>query len=131
MGMDMNCPPAIFSTVANPLATYMDALQALFDAPLEALAYLSPAVRCEQDPTLSKLTSYIQDLPPRLLLHTTLPTSALRQHIQTLHHFNADPDFVVDFYLPSPVASNQTLRLPDSMWESGTSIQTVMVKSSA
>ena len=34
------------------------------------------------------------------------------------------PDFAVDFYLPSPVASSQPLRLPNGRWELGTSIQT-------
>ena len=43
---------------------------------------------------------------------------------------DAKPDFVVDFCLPSPVASSQPLRLPDGRWELGMSIQTVMVKSS-
>ena len=48
-----------------------------------------------------------------------------------LHHLNAEPDFVADFYLPSPVASSQPLRLLDGRWELGTSIQTAMVKSLA
>ena len=44
---------------------------------------------------------------------------------------DAKPDFLVDFHLPSPIASSQPLRLPDGRWELGTSIQMVMVKSSA
>ena len=47
-----------------------------------------------------------------------------------LHHLDAKLDFVVDFCLPSPVASSQPLRLPNGRWELGTSIQTAMVKSS-
>ena len=47
------------------------------------------------------------------------------------HQLDVKPDFVVDFYLPSPVASSQPLRLPDGRWELGTSIQMVMLKSSA
>ena len=43
---------------------------------------------------------------------------------------DAEPDFVVDFCLLSPVASSQLLRLPNGRWELGTSIQTAMVKSS-
>ena len=46
-------------------------------------------------------------------------------------HLDNEPDFVVDFHLPSPVASSQPLRLPDGRWELGTSIQMAMVKSSA
>ena len=44
---------------------------------------------------------------------------------------DAEPDFVVDLCLPSPVASSQPLRLPDGRWELGTSIQMAMVKSLA
>ena len=47
-----------------------------------------------------------------------------------LYRLDAELDFVVDFHLPSPVASSQPLRLPNGRWELGTSIQTVMVKSS-
>ena len=42
--------------------------------------------------------------------------------------FDAELDFMVDFYLPSPMASSQPLRLLDGRWELGMSIQTVMVK---
>ena len=54
----------------------------------------------------------------------------LRQYIQSLCHLDAEPDFVVDFYLPSPVASSQPLRLLDGRWELGTSILMAMAKSS-
>ena len=47
------------------------------------------------------------------------------------HHLDAKLDFVVDFYLPSLVASSQPLGLLDSSWELGTTIQMAMVKSSA
>ena len=40
-------------------------------------------------------------------------------------------DFVADFCLPSLVASSQILRLPDSRWELGMSIQMAMVKNLA
>ena len=52
-------------------------------------------------------------------------------HPDAMHQLDAKPDFAADFYLPSPVASSQPLRLPDGRWELGTSIQTAMVKSSA
>ena len=64
-------------------------------------------------------------------LYAMLPPPSMRQHVQTPRYLDAELDFVVDFHLPSPVASSQPLRLPDSGWELGTSIQTVMVKSSA
>ena len=47
------------------------------------------------------------------------------------HCLDTEPDFMADFHLPSPVASSQALRLPDSKWELDKSIQTVMVKSLA
>ena len=46
-----------------------------------------------------------------------------------LCRLDAEPDFAMDFCLPSPVSSSQPLRLPDGRWELGTSILTVMVKS--
>ena len=48
-----------------------------------------------------------------------------------MHCLDAKLGFVVDFHLLSPAASSQPLRLPDSRWELGTSIQMAMVKSSA
>ena len=47
------------------------------------------------------------------------------------HQLDAEPDFVADFCLPSPVSSSQPLRLLDGRWELGTSIQTAMVKALA
>ena len=42
---------------------------------------------------------------------------------------DAKLDFVADFCLPSLVASSQPLRLPNTRWELGMSIQIAMVKS--
>ena len=70
------------------------------------------------------------EIPPGAPLHATLPTSAMRHCIQMPRQLDADLDFMVEFHLPSPVASSQYLRLPDGRWELGTSIQTAMVKSS-
>ena len=117
--------------MADPPVTSVDMLpQASFDVLLEALVHLGPTIRHEQDPTLSKLTSHSWDLLPGALLHTMPPTSVLRQCIQMPCHLDTEPEFAADFYLPSPAASSQPLRLPDGRWELGTSIQMVMVKSS-
>ena len=78
MGIEMDHTPAVSSTVADPLATSMDAPQALFDAPCEIFVYLGLAMRHEQDPTLFKFISHSWDLLPRGPLCTVLPTSALR-----------------------------------------------------
>ena len=61
-------------------------------------------------------------------MHAAPPTSVLRQHIQMPRHLDTELDFVADFYLPSPVASSQPLRLLDGRWELGTSIKIAMVK---
>ena len=93
-----------------------DVSYALFDVPQEAFVYLSPTLRWERDPTLSEFMSHSQDLLLGALLHATLTIMALKQCIQTPCHLDAEPDFVVDFCLPSPVASSQPLRLPDGRW---------------
>ena len=49
-------------------ASSLDALQALFNAPRQTLVHLGPAVRQEQDPSLSK--SYSRDLPLGVPLRT-------------------------------------------------------------
>ena len=100
-----------------------------FDALGQTLVHLGPAVRWEQDPSTSESVS--QEILPGVPLHAAPPTSALRHHVQMPRQLDAEPDFVADFHLPSPVASSQPLRLPDGRWELGTSIQTAMVKSSA
>ena len=48
-----------------------------------------------------------------------------------LYYLYTEPDFALDFLLPSPAANSQLLRLLDGRWELGTSIQMAMVKSSA
>ena len=63
------------------------------------------------------------------MLHQHLCIEAA--HPDATAHLDAELDFVVDFYLPSPVASSQPLRLLDGRWELGTSIKMVMVKSLA
>ena len=99
--------------MADQVAPLLDVPRVSFDVLWETLVHLGPATRCEQDPTLSKFMSHSWDLPLGLLLHTMLPASVLRQHIQMPCYLDAEPDFVVDFYLPSPAASSQPLRLLD------------------
>ena len=113
--------------MADPPATSADASCIC----KEALVYLGPTTRCEQDPTSSEFISHSWDLPPGVQLHAALPTSALRQCIQMPSYLDTEPDFAANFYLPSPAASSQPLRLPDGRWELGTSIQMAMVNSLA
>ena len=94
----MDCPLAVSSAAADPLATSADMLQALFDAPWEAFEHLCPTVRYEQNPTLSEFTSHNWGLLPGVLLCAMLPTSALRQCIQMPCHLDSEPDFAADFY---------------------------------
>ena len=104
------------------MAPSSDTPRALFDVPREALVYLGPTVRQEQEPTSSEFISNIQDLPLGVLLCTVPPTSALKQHVQMLWCLDTELDFAVNFCLPSPMASSQPLRLLDGRWELGTSI---------
>ena len=127
LGKDKDCPPVAFSATIDHMASSMDAPQTSFNALHQILVHLSLAVRREQDPSMSESVSW--EIPLGALLHAALPTSALRHRIQMPCRLDAKPDFVVDFCLPSPVASSQPLRLPDLRWELGTSIQTAMVKS--
>ena len=129
VGKDKERPPIASSTAVDHTASSVDVLQTSFNAPHQTLVHLGPAVRWEQDPSTSESVSW--EIPPGAPLHAVLPTSALRHHVQTPQRLDTKPDFVADFHLPSPVASSQPLRLPDGRWELGTSIQTVMVKSSA
>ena len=122
MGKDMACPPVVYSTMADQATPSLDALQALFDAPWEAVTHLGPTVRWEPDPTLSEFMSYSWDLPLGVPLHAVLPTTVKRHCIQMLCYLDAEPDFAVDFCLPSPMASSQPLRLPYGRWELSTSI---------
>ena len=128
-GKDKDCPLVASPAATDLMASSTDAPQTSFDAPWQTLVYLSPTVRWEQDPSSSESVS--QDLPPGVPLCTMPPTSALRQCIQTLGRLDAKLDFMADVHLPSSVASSQLLRLPDGRWELGTSIQIVIVKSSA
>ena len=87
-------------TVASPAAAdhtafLLDMLQTSFDVPWQTLVYLGPAIRQEQDPSLSELHSW--DLPPGVPLCAVPPTSALRQCIQTPHHLDAELVFAADF----------------------------------
>ena len=88
-------------------------LWALFDAPREALVYLSPTIKLEEDLTSSEYILHSWELPLGALLRAMLAISALRQCIQMLCYLDAELDFVVDFRLPSLVASSQPLRLLD------------------
>ena len=130
-GKDMDHPPVASPTMADQAVPLSDVPRALFDAPWETLVHLSPAIRWEQDPTLSEFISHSQDLLPGVPLCRAPPISALKLRVQMQCHLDAEPDFAVDFCPPSPVASNQILRLPDGRWELNTSIQTAMVKISA
>ena len=58
------------------MASLMEALQTSFDVLQQTLVHLSPAVRQEQDPTLSESVSW--DLLPGVPLYAMPPTSALR-----------------------------------------------------
>ena len=63
----------------------------------EAFVPLGPAVKWEQDLTLSKLMSHSQDLPPGLPLCAAPPPFALMQYVQMPHHLDAEPAYGVDF----------------------------------
>ena len=128
---DMDHPLVASPAVADQIAPFLDAPRALFDMPHETLVHLGPVVRREQDPTSSEFTSHSRDLLLGLPLCTSLPISALRQCIQMQCCLYTELDSVADFYLSSPAASSQPLRLPNGGWELGTSIQTAMVKSLA
>ena len=127
LGKDKDCPPIASPAAVDHTASSTDVPQTSFNVPHQTLVHLGPAVRWEQDPSLSESVSW--EIPPGVPLCTMPPTSALRHHVQMPCQLDAKLDFVVDFCLPSPVASSQPLRLPDGRWELGTSIQTVMVKS--
>ena len=104
MGKDMDCPPNFSLATADNMAASLDALQVSFYMPQQTLVHLRPAVRREQDPSLSESNSW--DIPQGEPLHAVLPTLALRQCIQMLHHLDAELDIAADFYLSSPVASS-------------------------
>ena len=75
-GKDKDHPPVASPITTEHTASMMDMLQTSFDALWQTLVHLGPAVRWEQDPTLSKSVSW--DLPPGVPLHAMLTTSALR-----------------------------------------------------
>ena len=127
-GEDKERPPIASSATIDHTALSVDAPQMSLDVPCQTLVHLSPAVRWEPDPSTSESVS--REIPPGAPLRAMPPTSALRHCVQIPQQLDAKPDFAADFCLPSPVASSQPLRLPDGRWELGTSIQTVMVKSS-
>ena len=106
MGEDMGCPPVASPAMADQVAPSSNAPQESFDALWKTLVHLGTAIRWEQDPTSFKFTLHSWDLPLGAPLHAALPTSALRQHIQMLHHLDAKPDFAVDFCLPSQIGRN-------------------------
>ena len=74
MGKDH--PPVTSPTATDHTASLLDVPQALFNALQQTLAYLGPAVKWEQDPSLSKSHSW--DLPLGVPMCTMPPTSALR-----------------------------------------------------
>ena len=104
LGKDKDCPPIASPAATDHTASLTDMPQTLFDSPWQTLVHLGPAIRWEQDLTSSESVS--QDLPPGVLLYTMLPISALRQCIQTPCHLDVELAFVVNFCLPSPVASS-------------------------
>ena len=75
MGEDKDHPPVASPTTADHMASTSDMLQTLFDVPHQTLVHLGPAIRWEQDLSLSKSNS--QDFPPGVVLHA-VPPSALR-----------------------------------------------------
>ena len=126
-GKDKERPPVASFAAIDHTASSVDMPQISFDALHQTLVHLGLAVRWEQDPSTSESVS--RKILPGVPLRAVPPTSPLRHRIQTPQQLDAEPDFVVDFHLPSLVASSQPLRLPDGRWELGTSIQTVIVKS--
>ena len=127
-GKDKDCPPLASPATIDHTALSTDAPQISFDAPCQTLVYLGPAVRQEQNPSSSESVS--REILPGALLCTMLPITALRHHVQMPRRLDTKPDFAADFFLTSPVASSQPLRLPYGRWELGTSIQMAIVKSS-
>ena len=127
LGKDKEYPPIASSAAVDHMALSVDAPQMSFNVPHQTLVHLGPAVRREQDPSTSESVSW--EIPLGAPLRAVPPTSALRHRVQMPRQLDAKLDFVMDFCLPSPVASSQPLRLPDGRWELGTSIQTAMVKS--
>ena len=76
-GKDKDCLPVASPTATiDHMASMSDAPQTLFDAPHQTLVHISPALRQEQDPSLSELKSW--DLLPGVPLCAVLPTFALR-----------------------------------------------------
>ena len=82
MGGDVDYLPIVSFAMVDQPATFMDGPQTSFDAPKEAFVHLSPTIRWEQDPNLSKFMSHSWNFSLRALVCTMPPTSALRQSIQ-------------------------------------------------
>ena len=76
LGKDKDRPLVASLTTANHTASFMDVPQTTFDMLRQTLVHLGPAVRWEQDHTLSESVS--QDLLPGAPLRAAPPTSALR-----------------------------------------------------
>ena len=76
IGKDKDCPPAASPTATDHTASSTDTPQTSFDAPWQTFVHLGPAVKREQDPSLSESISW--DLLSGVPLCTMLPTSALR-----------------------------------------------------
>ena len=75
MDEDKDRPLVASPATTDHMASTLDVLQALFEAPHQTLVHLNPAIGWEQDPSLSKSNSW------DLLLGTplrTAPPSALR-----------------------------------------------------
>ena len=117
LGEDKESPPIASSATINQTASSMDAPQTSFNLPRQTLVHLGSALRRELDPSTSESVS--REIPPGALLCAMLLTSALRHHVQMPQQLDAEPDFVADFCLPSPVASSQPLRLPNGRWVLG------------
>ena len=69
LGEDKDCPTVASPTATDHTASLVDMPQTSFDVLQQTLVCLSPAIRWEQDPTLSESISW--DLPPghRCALH--------------------------------------------------------------
>ena len=76
MGEGKDCRPVASPTTADHMPTMSDALQTLFDVPRQTLVHLGPAIRWEQDPSLSKSNNW--DFPLGAPLCTMPPKSVLR-----------------------------------------------------
>ena len=81
MGKNKDHPPVASPNTADHTASMSNTTQTLFDALHKTLVHLGPAIRWEQDPTLSESISW--DFPPGA------PLRMCRQHLLEVMHPDA------------------------------------------